>query len=175
MALFEKKNNNNFDQDKIIQEFISSLLLHVTGTKTNTNSIFYIKQQYKQMLFGVQKRKKRESNQQTGKEMDIFWLMKESVNMCSLPLELPPSRMFLFGWNAVMEHTVVRWSMFRKVWRRRPLSWYTWIWRGLSTLPITKHSCCFGSHTALSLDSHRPVCMLCLHKSNLAGCYNGYL
>ncbi len=99
--------------------------------------------------------------------------MKLSVNMCSLPLELPPSRVFLLGWNAVMEHTVVRWSMFRKVWRWRPLSWYTWIRRGLSTLPITKQSCCLGSHTALSLDNHRPVCMLCLHRKYLACCYNG--
>ncbi len=100
-------------------------------------------------------------------------MIKVSVNMCSLPLELPPSRVFLLGWNAVMEHTVVRWSMLRKVWRQRPLSWYTWIRRGLSTLPITKQSCCLGSHTALSLDNHRPVCMLCLHRTYLACCYNG--
>lgn len=90
------------------------------------------------------------------------WSSSQSEKTCKRPDALPPSKAFLVGWKAVTDSTVLRFSASMKECCSWPFSLNTCILRGLPMLPTTKQSSCFGSHTADSLLSQRPVCMSCL-------------
>lgn len=89
----------------------------------------------------------------------------QSEKTCSLPEAFPASRAFLLGWKATTDGTVLRFSGSVNECCRRPFWWKICSLRGLVKLPTAKHSSCLGSHTADSLLSQRPVCMLCLKNS----------
>lgn len=94
----------------------------------------------------------------------ICWSSSQSQNTCRRPEELPPTKAFLVGWNAVTGSTVFKFSSSMKVCCSQPFSWNTCTLRGFNMLPAAKQPSCFGSHTADIFVTHRPVCMFCLEK-----------